>query len=409
MLPPLPPVLDETLHRLWRLLPTGGRRALLSQATALIAPIADRNPAKPAHGLAIAGEFSRSSQSGDAARLMAAAAASLGVACWRLDIPPILGRMADREAPRDAPPPAGAPLVVHMNPPLLPLALLRLPHQLSRGRRVIGYWSHEMPVVPRDWRIGARFVHEVWTASRYAAAAMEPLLPGRVRVVPPAVAEDPPEPSSLDRAAFGLPDDAVVVLASVDFADSFTRENPLGTIAAFQTAFGDRPDRILVLRIAHYDQAPGDFGQLRLAARAANIRLETRPMPAGDHHALTLCADIVLALHHATGFGMEMAWAMLLGKPVIATKWSGNLDYMDNDNAVLIGSTLTEAPDRRGNMRGIAWAEPDISEAVAQLRRLADDAQARRMLGERAKASARMTLTSAPLADALRELGVLDL
>ena len=115
-----------------------------------------------------------------------------------------------------------------MNPPALPAALLRLPRGTIRGRRVVGYWAWELDVAPPSWRAGTRFVHEIWTPSRFSAAALAPLAPGRVRVVPHPVATCPPAPSRLTRADFGLPDDAVVVLVSFSLASSYARKNPLG-------------------------------------------------------------------------------------------------------------------------------------------------------------------------------------
>jgi glycosyltransferase involved in cell wall biosynthesis len=296
-----------------------------------------------------------------------------------------------------------------VNSPLLPLALRHLPRGLVRGRRVIGYWAWELPVVPPDWRVGAHFVHEVWAPSRFTAAALGTLLPGRVRVVPHPVAAAPPVPAPLDRSAFGLPDDAVVVLVSFNLASSFARKNPLGAIAAFRAAFGDRSDRILLLKVGHPGHFPADFAQLRQAVGdAANIRLDTAELPRADRHALTRAADIVLSLHRSEGFGLVPAEAMLLGRPVIATAWSGNMDFMDETSAALVDYCLIPARDPRGVFEadGAEWADPVLGDAIAQLRRLADDAEARRALGARGQAMARARLGAAPLAAAIRGLGL---
>ena len=378
----------------------------MAQATAWLAPRPDRIPPPAAHGLAIAGEFSRASGIGEAARLMAAAAERLGTKVWRTDIPPPVDATAELPRPTDDPPPPGAPMVVHINAPLLPLAFLRLPRSLPKNRRIIGYWSWELPTVPPDWRAGTRFVHNIWTLSRFTAAALEPLKPGRVRVVPPPMAEAPPIQAHLDRAAFGLPDDAVITLVSFNLASSFARKNPLGAIAAFRAAFGDRPDRVLLLKIGHPDHAPADFERIRQAADAPNIRIETRSFPTADSHALTACCDIVLSLHRSEGFGLVPAEAMFLGKPVIATAWSGNMDFMDADTAALVGYRLIPVHDDRMVYRNSVWADPDIREAANHLRRLADDAQARQALGLRGKTHVQKTLTSAPLAAAMRDIGL---
>ncbi len=398
----------SALHRMWRLLPARQRRRMVTSATALLAPRIDRNPPPARGGLVVAGELSRASGLGEGARLMLAALRQLGIPAWPLDVGPLLpAATSDLPPPDRADVPEGAPLVLHVNPPLLPLVLLRLPRRLLRGRRIVGYWSWELPSAPPDWRTGVRFVHDVWVPSEFTADAVAPLLSRRPLVVPHPLAVVPPAPSSLDRAAFGLPDDAVVVLVSFNLASSLERKNPLAAIAAFRAAFGDRPDRLLLLKIGNRGHFPEDYAQLAAAAATApNIRLETRTLPTADLHALTAACDIVLSLHRSEGFGLVPAEAMLLGKPVIATGWSGNMSFMDATSAALVGYRLVPAEDPRHVYEGACWAEPDQADAVAHLRRLADDAGARAALGARARAVAFERLGVAPLAAAVRDLGL---
>jgi len=396
------------LHRLWRVLPERPRRRLATAATSLLAPGIDRAPPPPAAGVVVAGELSRASGLGENARLMLLALRHLGVPHWAVDISPFVpGGTADLPFAATADPPPGAPMVLHVNPPLLPLVLLRLRRGLVQGRRVIGYWYWELPIAPPEWRLGTRFVHDVWTLSPFTADALAPLLPTRPRVVPPPLAVAPPQPAALDRAAFGLPDAAVVVLVAFNLASSMVRKNPLGAIAAFRAAFGNRPDRLLLLKVGNHDHFPDDFARIVAAiADAPNIRLETRTLPTADMHALTATCDIVLSLHRSEGFGLVPAEAMLLGKPVIATGWSGNMAFMDDCCGALVGYRLVPPADPRHVYQGAAWAEPDQAEAAAHLRRLADDPVARAALGARASAAALERLGTAPLQTALHAMGL---
>ena len=368
-------------HLVWRGLPPVFRRTALARVTGWLAPRPAINPPF-CPGIAVGGELSRASGLGETARLMITAARRLGYPVWGVDLPPPASASEQPRPPAEAPPP-GVPLVLHVNAPMLPLALLRL--RDTRQRPIIGYWAWEMPEIPPEWRPGLRCVSSVWVPSRFTAATLEPLLPGRVHVVPPALGLAPPVPSALDRAAFGLPPDAVVVLVSFNLASSFARKHPFAAIAAFRGAFGDRPDRILVLKVSHTGHAPADFARLAAMARARNIRLETRTFSSADNHALTACADIVLSLHRGEGFGLVLAEAMLLGKPVIATAWSGNTDFMTTGNSVPVGYRLVPARDDRMIYRGL-WAEPDVAEAAEQLRALADNPDRRARLGARARA-----------------------
>ena len=391
------------LHRLWRLFPAGQRRRLFGAMTAALAPRPDRPAPAARTGIAVVGELSRASGLGEAARQMRAAFEALGIMTWGIDT-------ETREVPDI---PAGVPLVFHVNAPMLPYTLLRLPRQLLRGRRVIGYWAWELPRVPDTWRPAFGFVHEIWALSQFTGDAIRTILPPgtdiKLRVVPIPVAITPPVPSAKTRADFGLPDNTLIVLTSFNLASSRVRKNPEGAIAAFRRAFGPRPDRLLLLKIGNPSHFPADFAALQAAIDGVpNIRLFTETLPAADAHALTACADIVLSLHRSEGFGLVPAEAMLLGVPVIATGWSGNLDFMDADSAALVAYTLIQARDPRGVFEapGAVWADPDIADAAAHLIRLAGNPAARKDLGHRGQLAARARLGLAPVRVAVGALGL---
>jgi glycosyltransferase involved in cell wall biosynthesis len=141
---------------------------------------------------------------------------------------------------------------------------------------------------------------------------------------------------------------------------------------------------------------------------APNIRLETRLLPEADSHALTRCADAVLSLHRSEGFGLVPAEAMLMGRPVIATDYSGTTDFLDASCGMPIPYTLIPARDPRGVFEapGAVWAEADIGAAAGALRALAADPARRRALGEAGRRAAQARLGAAKLAAALRGLGM---
>ncbi len=361
----------------------------------------------------VAGAFSRATGLGEGARLMTEALGALGVGCWRLDVSGDMwpGAAADFEGPGTfslATVPKEAAVVLHVNPPMLPWVLFRQGRRLLRGRRVIGYWAWELETAPSPWHRGAALVHEAWVPSRFTASAVEKFMPGRVRVVPHPLAIAEPRPSARDRRSFGLPADAVIVLVSFNLASSFVRKNPLAAIEAFRVAFGARSDRLLLIKVGNPGLEASDFAILeRAVAGSPNIRLFTELLSGPDNHALTREADIILSLHRSEGFGLVPAEAMLLGKPVVATGWSGNLEFMDETNAALVGYRLVPACDPRGVFEapGAVWAEPDIRAAASLLARLAEDAAYRAGLGARAEKAAREALGTRPLEAALAAIG----
>jgi glycosyltransferase involved in cell wall biosynthesis len=98
-------------------------------------------------------------------------------------------------------------------------------------------------------------------------------------------------------------------------------------------------------------------------------------------------ADVLVSLHRAEGFGLTPAEAMALGTPVLATAWSGVLDFMDGDCALMVPAELVPVDDPQGIYRGRqTWAEPDIPAAAGALVRLRQDPGLGKRLAEAARA-----------------------
>jgi glycosyltransferase involved in cell wall biosynthesis len=228
--------------------------------------------------------------------------------------------------------------------------------------------------------------------------------------VPYPLAALPAPPIAGDRASFGLPADAFVVLTAFNLASSFTRKNPLAAIAAFRTAFGTNRDAVLVLKAAGCDRHGDDLASIRDAiGDAANIRLITDDVPEPVLRGLIAASDVILSLHRSEGFGLIPATGALLGKPVIATGWSGNLDFMTQDTSALVSCRLVPVPESCTvyAMPGAYWAEPEVEDAAAWLQRLFTDSALRQSMGEAGQAYARQALGSAPLQAALAAAGII--
>lgn len=390
-------------HRAWRLLPEDWRRAGMTQAAAMIAPCPGPAPAH-SRGVVVAGDHAGHYGIAESGRVIRRALATLG-----LDRGAIPFGLPSVVPTQREPLPEGAAVIAVVNAPLLPVAGARLPRALLRGRRMIGMWVWELPVIPPDWRIGAKFVHDVWAPSRFCADAFETAAPGRVHVVPYPLAAVPLAAPMGDRAHFGLPADSFIVLCAFNLASSFTRKNPLASIAAFRAAFGNSRDAMLVLKVTGATSHEADLARIHVAiGDAANIRLITEDLAEAALNGLLACSDVILSLHRAEGFGLIPATGALLGRPVIATGWSGNLDFMTPESSALISYRLVPVVDEYGvyNVSGAQWAEPDVEDATAWLKRLYDDSALRQQMGAAGKAYAEQTLGTAPLQTALAAAGV---
>jgi glycosyltransferase involved in cell wall biosynthesis len=387
----------------WRLLPPAFRRTAMTGIAARIARKPDQPPPVASRGIVIAGDVEGANGLAESARIMHAVIAGQGLARGFIPLGlPSVVPVNRVSVPRDA------ALLAVVNAPILPASLLRLKRDFIAGRRVIGLWAWELPVVPESWHEGARFVHEVWAPSQFAAEAFEPLLPGRVKVVPhPLAAVELPVEG--DRASLGLPEDALIVLTTFNLASSLVRKNPFGAIAAFKAAFGTSRAHLFVLKLSGTEAYPDDLRLIRAAiGDAPNIRLLTHALPEAQLRGLIAASDIVLSLHRSEGFGLIPATAMLLGRAVAATGWSGNLTFMTPETSALVSYRLVPAVDPRGiyALPGAFWAEPDIDDAAAWLRTLAADAGARQTMALAGQMHARKTLGAEPVLAALAASGI---
>jgi glycosyltransferase involved in cell wall biosynthesis len=380
------PAHPGALRRLWRRLPQQTRLQLFFRLTRLMAPRPDRT-ARGGFPLAIAGLFSTASGVGEGARLAYAALDAAGYAPAAFDLSGAFGQSEFAAAAARRPlTPGGGSLIVHHNGPYIPHALWALGHSLIRGRRIIGYWAWELPRLPSVWRPGFRFVHEIWVPSKFTRDAVAAATNLPVHVVPHPLPKMPVTPNM--RGKLGLPPDALVVLNVFHLGSAFSRKNPLAAIAAFRRAFGDAPDRLLVIKVidngAHQARQELDAA----IAGASNIRLIEGMLPEADMAGLTAATDIVISLHRSEGFGLVPAQAMALGKPVVATAWSGNLDFMNERNSALVSYKMVPARDPEGffDTADQQWADADVAHAADWLRRLAASADLRAQLGAAAAA-----------------------
>jgi glycosyltransferase involved in cell wall biosynthesis len=395
----------EECRRLWRKLPLPARlmigkriRFLTEPLLAASIPAAGTYSEKPIHSVTILGSFSSPIGHGVAAKLLDFELRSRGIIVRRIDasewvgapIDPKLAIRSDEPAPDDV-------LIVALNPDIAIHALAKLGTEKLANRKVIGYWVWELETAPIFWKLAGRFAHEIWTPSNFSAQALRKLFDVPVHVVPHPVALVPPpamtaERRAKGREALGVSDSAFVAIQSFSLASSLTRKNAIGAISAFVAAFHDQPDARLILRHLSGDRFPVSLQRLREAAKVAGPQIILRPAGEGleDLHDLYAAADVYISLHRTEGFGLNLAEVMMAGRPLIATKWSGNLDYMDSKCVALVNVDLVplDDPDLVYTQKSARWAEPRMDEAIRWLRTLAQNPEQRRQLAEAAKAKA---------------------
>jgi glycosyltransferase involved in cell wall biosynthesis len=251
--------------------------------------------------------------------------------------------------------------------------------EMHRGHANVGYWYWETEEFPAAWRDRFAYFDEIWVASEFCRAAIEKASDIPVAVVaPPVILES----SGLSSPGSRPEKPEHFRFLTISDAESVPeRKNPLGAVRAFSRAFAGDPSVSLAVKIANAGGVPGLVRTLETAAAGARVQIDTSPAGRGEIEQLLADCDAYVSLHRSEGFGIPIAEAMALGKPVVATAYSGPSDFLDETTGypvewtpVVLDRALDPYP------AGTRWAEPDEAHAA---RRLAE------VLGDRAESARR--------------------
>jgi glycosyltransferase involved in cell wall biosynthesis len=277
--------------------------------------------------------------------------------------------------------------VIGVNPDLMYRMPLWVGYSEWARRYNVGYWFWELANFPKAWRYARYMVDEVWVNTDFVAKSVRQVH-NRVYKIPFAVDFETPD-AQFNRDYFMLPKTGFVFLFSYDFNSSAARKNPQAVLDAFKRAFPDKSLAVcLVVKSMNGEQNPA-----ALEALKADLYDDPRIVFVDDYlstiemRGLLNCADAYVSLHRAEGLGLGMAESMYLGKPVIGTAYSGNMEFMNAENACLVPYTLIPvAAGAYPYHTDQLWAEPDIEAATSWMLRLVLDSDFRAAIGQKAAA-----------------------
>jgi glycosyltransferase involved in cell wall biosynthesis len=196
------------------------------------------------------------------------------------------------------------------------------------------------------------------------------------------------------REDFRLPPETCVFLFMFDMCSDFRRKNPLAVMQAFRQAFKETDKVALIMKLVRGAADPENLERLRNADDGNQMFVVDEFTTRGKAYGYIAMSDCVVSLHRSEGFGLLMAEAMLLGKPVIATNYSGNTAFMNRENSMLVDYKLTTIEESGAIYKaGNRWAEPSVEQAAKYMRQVYEDREAAKALGARAKADAERLLS----------------
>lgn len=279
--------------------------------------------------------------------------------------------------------------LVHLNADNMGWFAARRGRRYFRDRYTIGFWFWELAVFRDEWLPFFGYVDEVWAATEFVRAAIQektslPVLRMPlpvVRLPVPGAPGDARQPALNGRAHFGLPDRATVFLYIFDASSQTERKHPLGALRAFRRAALGQEEAVLVLKFTNAEHDRASIRRLHEEAEGLNVVMLDGYMDRAELGALLNTADCYFSPHRSEGFGLTILEAMALGKAVIATNYSGNVDFMTAENSYPLDYRLvTLTRDYGPYMRGASWAEPDLDHAARLIRHVVEqpgDAAAR--------------------------------
>jgi glycosyltransferase involved in cell wall biosynthesis len=275
--------------------------------------------------------------------------------------------------------------LICVNADQVPVFFANMREQLLPDARNIGLWAWEVEDFPAAMAGSERDLDEVWGISDFTAAALARRLTKPVHAFPLPVVV--PTVQRRSRGKLGMPE-GFLFLFCFDYDSVFRRKNPLALLAAFRRAFGDRTDVVLYIKTTNAGRHDAEHEELRVAAAGRpNVVIRDAYVSSDDYFAMLDACDCYVSLHRAEGFGLTIAEAMALGKPVISTAYSSTLEFTNESNSFLVPMHLVEVGDGSPPYSPHArWAEPDVAAAAEQMARVYADRDAAAAVGKRARA-----------------------
>jgi glycosyltransferase involved in cell wall biosynthesis len=279
--------------------------------------------------------------------------------------------------------------VFHINADQMPEVEMHLPsHYMTRYN--IGFWHWELPEMLPEHLAGFNSLHEVWVPTGFVQDAVAKRAPIPVVRMPHAISFTISKDAT--REQFGLPEGKFLFLMMYDFSSYQERKNPQAALDAFDLAFaGKNHDVVLVIKTqnAKFHEDDVKALKLRLEGRSDVIWIN-RTMERQQVYDLQFVCDALVSLHRSEGYGLGPAEAMFLGKPVIATNWSGNTEFMNQQNSLPVNYKLVKIKRNLGVYKaGQIWANADVPHAASLMRQIVADTE----LYKRISNEARRTMT----------------
>jgi len=255
--------------------------------------------------------------------------------------------------------------------------------EFFKNKYNIAVWAWELPSFPIQWLDSQKYYDEIWVLSNFVAGSLAKSLSiPVVRITCPVEIDD--TKLVRNRSKFGLMEDSFVFLFIFDFLSVFERKNPLALLEAFNKAFSENDKATLVIKTINGSKFPTEFKMLKKKCDKINIKLIDEHLEKNDLLSLIASSDCYVSLHRSEGMGLTIAEAMYAEKPVIATAFGGNTDFMDINNSFPVKYKLVELEkDYGAYKKGNTWAHPDVDHSASLMKYVFENREKAKLIAKK--------------------------
>lgn len=257
-----------------------------------------------------------------------------------------------------------------------------------KNKYVIGQWFWELEYFPPSMHMGFNYVNEVWSPTEFITKAIDKYAPNTVKVNKMQLPLLAPEyDTEINKIDIGVEPDRYMFFFTFSFYSMVNRKNPAAIINAFKKAFKPNEGPVLVIKSANGDKHYSKLKELQaLTEGRTDIKIIDKVLEPTKLAALLNITDCYVSLHRSEGLGLSIAEAMALGKPVIATNYSGNTEFMNDYVSLLMPWDYVDVGMGNDVYPPTAkWAEVDVIAASQAMRYVYEHQNSAKIMGQHAK------------------------
>ncbi|MBB4807645.1 glycosyltransferase involved in cell wall biosynthesis [Chryseobacterium defluvii] len=263
--------------------------------------------------------------------------------------------------------------LVQINPDMLGEVFANVSPEYFKDKYNIAFWAWELENFPEASKPFLRFFNEIWVPSSFCSDAVSKVSSVPVIKIMHSIQIGN---TPFTRKDFNLPEDKFIFMTMFDYHSSIDRKNPIGAIDAYEKAFGkNNADTLLLIKTSISKEFPAQKQRLteRIGDNQSIVLIE-EILDQDKLYSLINCCDSFVSLHRSEGFGLTMAEAMYLGKPVIATAYSANTEFMNLNNSFPVKYDLIKTGNLySGSTDKDIWADPDTDHAAELMSTIYND------------------------------------